>query len=176
MILRYNVSIDDIVAFNTYHCDHSPTIRRQKIFVAGTIDALVILAGAFYAKSNDEPAILAFAGLFAVIFTVLYWVLFRRCLARSANRLISEGSTKGVVGPHELEITDSDLIERTEVNESKHSWRGLHRVVDTPEYLFIYVTALMAHVVPKQSVTAGDIDAFLQKANTQWEAHRDSSS
>lgn len=172
MILRYNVSIDDIVAFNAYHCDQSPTIRRQRFIVAGTIDLLVILPGIFYAKANNEPAILAFACLFAVIFTVLYWALFHRCLARTANRLISEGSTQGIVGPHELEITNSDLIERTEVNESKHSWKGLHRIVDTSDYLFIYVTALMAHVVPKQSVTAGDVDDFLRSATIRWEAHQ----
>lgn len=172
MIIRYNVSVEDIVAFNTYHCDLSPTVRRQRFIVAGTIDLLLILAGAFYAKANNQPTILVFACLFAVIFTVLYWVLFRRCIARTTTRLITEGSTLGIVGPHELEITDSFLIERTEVNESKHAWKGLQRIVHMPDHLIIYVTALTAYVIPKQSVTAGDVDEFLRSATSHWEAQK----
>lgn len=60
----------------------------------------------------------------------------------------------GILCEHELEIRDDGLIERTSVNESLHRWSGFHKVVSTRSYLYIYVTNVMIHVVPKGYFTS----------------------
>lgn len=89
---------------------------------------------------------------------------------RQVRRLYKEGTNKGTLGQHELEIDDSGLVERTEVNETRHAWQGVERIVETDTHALIYISSMMAHVIPKRSVTVGDADAFIACAKQLWSA------
>jgi hypothetical protein len=39
-------------------------------------------------------------------------------------------------------------------------WRMVERLVDTPDYYFIYISAVKALVVPKLKIEEGDFGAF----------------
>lgn len=60
----------------------------------------------------------------------------------------------GILCEHELEIRDDGLVERTSVNESLHRWAGFQKVVSNNSYLYIYVTNVMIHLVPKRYFTS----------------------
>jgi len=74
---------------------------------------------------------------------------------------------RGVLGRHTLQITDEGLIERTDVNEAIHKWAGVHKIVSGPKYLYIYVTELNAHMVPKRYFTSHGIEGFEGELRTR---------
>src|SRR4051812_1599435 len=55
----------------------------------------------------------------------------------------------GVLGEHTLEITDEGLIESTHVNRSLSNWRTSFRIRETGRYVYIYISAGTAHIIPK---------------------------
>ena len=54
------------------------------------------------------------------------------------------------------------------MNETRQSWRGVERIVETDEHVFIYTSSVMAHVIPKLTAT-GDVPAFVEQAIQFWE-------
>lgn len=99
--------------------------------------------------------------LFGIIFVCIFPRSVRKSFKKQAKQMGSEGANKGIIGPHELEISDECLTERTAYNEQHSLWEGIERIEFSEGYAFIYTGPLMAHVIPKASVTEGDFDAFV---------------
>ena len=170
MILKYHITVDDLVAFNRYHCALSPAIRKMK-FTTIVLVAVLLIGGSFVMPLHENGSrlvVVASAVVFVVLFSVLFSNLLPASLDRHARRLYKEGTNRGVLGEHELECDDRGLVERTEVNESRQSWQGVERIAETESHAFIYISAMMAHVIPKASVTSGDPGQFLTQARQLW--------
>jgi hypothetical protein len=76
---------------------------------------------------------------------------------------------KVVLGAHTLVLTDEGLIERTEYNETLRRWKGLNRVRESGRYLFLQVSEMQFHVIPKRSfVSNDDIRAFCRKSRVKY--------
>jgi len=93
---------------------------------------------------------------------------------RQAKRMFEEGSTKGQLDQHELEIDSELFIQRTDYNETQYQWRGVAEIVETESHVFIYISAQMAYVIPKQGIIEGEVHSFVDQAVLFMEASRDS--
>jgi hypothetical protein len=168
MRIRYADTLDDLVAFSDFHAAHSTTVK-QNIRLTRWTSAVLVIALTFAALTfvtDDSMALSAkvFGALVGGVFMfVVVPHLTRWNLRVQMRKILREGRNKSVVGEHELEILDEGLLERTEYNETKSSWAGIERVVSTPQYTFIYITSVSAHVIPRESVSEGDYDAFIQE-------------
>ena len=46
---------------------------------------------------------------------------------------------------------DNDyLAEITDVNENRHSWKGVDRIEENQDYIFIFTSPSNAHIIPKR--------------------------
>jgi hypothetical protein len=67
----------------------------------------------------------------------------------------------GVLGEHEIQLTDWGLIERTDVNQSVHRWPGVGRIVRTADFLIIHVGDAQYLAVPTTAfASVSALDAF----------------
>jgi hypothetical protein len=160
--IRYETTIDDLVAFNRFHCAHSPTVRRVRLLQMGFVAAVVIALAYAAAVVTGDYLILALGPVGAVVGVLLFPGAFRRHQDRQARKLYGEGANKGMLGPHELELSGGDLIERTPFGESRALLEVVERVTSDRGYTFIYVSAVMAHVIPHDAVIEGDPEAFVE--------------
>ncbi len=166
MILKYDTTLEDVVAFNRYHSANSPYIRKIKLLSVILMAALLIFGSLLVplpgevSRSFVVVSAVVFSGLSAVAFNYF----FVAALERQARRLYGEGMNRGTFGQHELEIDDDGIVERTKYNETRNSWRGVERIAETEKHAFIYVSSMAAHVIPKRSVSEGDPEAFIERA------------
>ena len=135
---------------------------RSYLYVTNRIrvfHVFIVVAGLGMAWGicNDIPALatwslysITFRILCSIIFTVLLFCVTKIVSMAMLALIIMRSKNRGVIGEHELEIRDVGLIERTEFNESLHRWTGLHKIVMRRRYLYIYVTELQVHVVPRR--------------------------
>ncbi|QDU94371.1 YcxB family protein [Lignipirellula cremea] len=170
MKLKYENSLEDVVAFSRYHNAHSPAVMKAKFTCMILVSVLVIFGSLFIPTTDyiSRPIIIAGAIVFSGIFSVMFHYQFAGTTDRQVRRLYKEGNNKSIFGQHEIQIDNNGLSKRTAFNESRQSWQGVERIVETDRYVFIYVASLMAHVIPKQSVIEGDLDAFLVLAKQLW--------
>ncbi len=169
MHIKYNVSIDDIVAFSQFHCKHSASIRRNNIawgiLLPVGIFALFCLDG-LYRSRWDLPVA---GGVISGI--LMSWMLGgqRRRLEKAARKMLSEGSNKVLLGEHELEITEAALISRGGYGENKFTWDVIERIGFTPDYTFIFIGATQGIPVAKSSMLEGDYREFRNELRRKFD-------
>jgi len=96
----------------------------------------------------------------ALLFPKLYLKLGVRGALRTARRLYAEGRNVGTLGWHRLSITENGL--RTESEAGLGEWRfeGVERIAEAETFAFVYVSAVMALVIPKQRIARGRSPGF----------------
>jgi hypothetical protein len=79
--------------------------------------------------------------------------------------LSSWDNNKGIIGVHEMALSDECLTEKTEFNDSKIRWNSIFRIESTAEHTFIYTGDITAYVIPQKSIKVGNYDQFVEKLN-----------
>jgi hypothetical protein len=57
---------------------------------------------------------------------------------------------KGVIGEHELTLTEVGVLTRSADGEALRKWTGYLKMVSTNHYFYLYVNETMAQIVPKR--------------------------
>ncbi len=158
--ITFTNTIEDMIAFNVYHFATSPTLRRTKFWHTWGFIMVFSALGGLLSIINRSLGPLIFGVVWSSLFALLAVFWYRRAIPRQVRKLYSEGKNKGVLGPHTLRIDEDGLHETSEVSEGKTLWSGIERIGEDDDYLFVYVQAMMAHVIPKHRIDAGDLQAL----------------
>jgi hypothetical protein len=164
--VRYENTLEDLVSFNLFHLRTSPHLQRSIWINTWAIPALAALAGAVVALNTQNVEWAVWAVLFAVLYVLIYRKLSAHLMERSIRALLTEGSNEAVLCEHILEVTPAGLMERTPVSEATTAWRAIRRIEDIDRFTFIYTQATHAHVVPRDRVVEGDCVAFCDAVRT----------
>lgn len=168
MEIEYYVGEHDLVAFSVYHTNRSPSLRRQQR-VAQLIVGLVWLGIGTLQLLSREVFWAAVAFLIGILFIVLWPSLRKRSHRNSATKLYREDSNRSSLGKQRLRIEDDVLVEITEYQETWTKWAGIEKIESTDSYTFIYTGSVMGIVIPKESVTSGDYDEFVDALRSHHE-------
>ncbi len=167
MILKYENTVEDLVALNRYHSFHSPEYRRLKFKSMLTWSVVIIAAAVFVPENalfNRAENIFCGVILAAVVCLATYWGFD----AESVKRLYGEDGINDFAGEVELEINCERITERKDDSETSKSWATVNKIVETDDYVFIYLMAMSAVVIPKNSILAGVFDQFVDQARNYW--------
>jgi hypothetical protein len=154
--IEYELTPQDLYAFQWRAVFASPRGRRarRKVYLLWLL--VVLLLAAVPAIGADGFAISRVNFIFIVvafpIVVVFQWFLERRLVRGAILQLLKEEKpSKGLLGKHRMVMSEDGLFESTEVGESRVSWAGVDRIEQNPEYIFIYTSAVGAHVIPKRA-------------------------
>jgi len=162
MEIEYMLNEADVIAYWEYHADHSPStqrFRQRERF--GTALALLLTGSVITITQQGPLAILVFA-VAAMIWILVTPTYLRWHHRRRAKELIREGSDRLILGKHRLSIEPDGLRETSNYNETKTRWFAIERIESSSEATFIYITATSAIVIPKQSISDGNYEEFVQ--------------
>jgi hypothetical protein len=159
--ITYRLAIEDLIHFNLYHAQQSPSVKRvnRLTFLIIPIVMVVVMR-----PNSMIVAVCTAAGAFggALLFHSLCLRWITPWLIR---RMLNEGTTKGITGEHELEISSDGVHERTSVNDRRDRWASVDRIVEDDCYIFICLQATMAHIIPKSSfATLDQASVFMNEA------------
>lgn len=164
MRVNYNVGIDDMVAFNRYHIRNSRSMQfwyRVGYLWGVFIGVAIALA---FSSWDVWPRVALVAG-FAVIYGIIYRLNYYRWIDSGARKMIAEGKNKGILGDHTMTLSKDGLIETCDVGESRSTWGGVERIEEDDEYVYLYIGAYQAHVIPRRAFTSGaDATEFIKVA------------
>jgi hypothetical protein len=166
MELQYDLTVDDLVAFNKHHIWHSPTCRRSYYWnlIGGIVTGLLvaILIGVFY--GTPEWTLLYCAILVPLCW--LFWrVYYRVAMARRLRKLYREGENRGLAGAHVLITDDEGFTSKGQMGEGKLKWAVVERTVEDKDYLYVYISAVSALIIPKRAFRDEQhMRAFLDEA------------
>ncbi len=172
MRLRYEIMIEDLLAFTLHLHETSPVLRRTRR--AGVIGFAAFIFGTCLIAHElfGEPIVFLFGAGFAGLFAVLHPQLYRRNVKRLSTRLYAEGQNKGVLGQHLAELRDNGLSDTTDFSERTVFWKGIERIETIPGHTLVYLSAMSAQVIPENSVTEGSYPAFVDELQRRWHQAR----
>lgn len=182
--MEYELTIDDLVAFNIVHSQASPAGRRLYVRLMLFLSALILSLPAIYLAltSLRRPETMTFETLlwiggFIVIGLILVGIALLRGSRQSqkswiAERLfrsqLSQGNTSAIVGSRRLRVTKEHLEEWSPLRESRWKMEAVQRILVTPQYIFIYMAPMIAFVLPARAFLSPDHRAAFI---TNLEAH-----
>lgn len=161
MKIKYKVDISDIVAFNQFHLDTSPLVRKQRIkmliFAAFVYGSVALLMG------SGKHSIYNMSVFVIVYACFLFWYLRfgRKVSLKRIKQIYASGKNTGTFGEHELELLPNGIREVTSANEHITKFEGIERVEATETHVFVFFSSLSAYVIPKAKVTEGDLNTFV---------------
>jgi hypothetical protein len=167
MKIRYENTLEDMIAFSRYHSKNSPMMQRSRMLMYWVVGPLVIVVifGLFVVATGQDFLLLSGAIALALYLAAVPFLITKVRTAfhdRLARRLYAEGANKGAYGPKQLELTEAGLIGRSEFSEATIAWPVVERVASTIDYTFIYFSAVAALVIPRAAVSEGDYEVFVE--------------
>ncbi len=160
--ITYTLALDDVIAFNQHFAaSRWPVLapRRRRYDIAFQVVATVLVG------------LLALRfGVLGAIGGIAVWVgayfaqgpLNRYLIAGNVRRLYSQPTSRDELGSRTVTLSDSELVSSSATVSSSYSWVAVQAVSVLPSYLFIYVAAGQAVIVPRRALPVRDDAEFLR--------------
>jgi hypothetical protein len=174
--VEYEITPDDLYAFQWRAVFQSPRGRRTRRTAYVIWFLAVLLFSAVPAIGADGFVISRMNfGFFLIALPLVFlgqWFLETRMVRRGILQLLKEEKPgKGQLGKHRIIVNQDGVQESTAVGESRTSWAGVHRIEQNPDYIFIYISPVAAHVIPKRAFgDMGQAEAFYRFSQARKEA------
>lgn len=174
--MSYELTPDDLYAFQLRALQKSPIVKRNRRNTYIGIFAALVILSIVPAIGSDGFVIsrmsIGFMVIPLVLVVSLTWLIEKRMTHRAILQLITEEKPeKGQLGHHTVKLDDIGVTESTAVGEQRTSWRGIDRVEQGPEYIYLYTSASAALVIPRRAfANTTDADEFHNFASARRSA------
>jgi len=153
MKLQYELTNQDFIDFNINFIETSPVMKRSLLIQRIMFPILLLASPATLSNLFDVPfmVLMTLFGVLAILWALFYLKWFKFRIARKSEKLIASGKVPGIVGPHELFIEQGIISDKTSANITRYE--TIEKVVESRTHIFIYVSQVMAYIVPKKVFT-----------------------
>ncbi len=160
MDIRYTVSLDDIVAFNRFHCSNSRTAKRVRLRCDILVAAVWLGAGGLSSALHHSFVPLIIGGAFALCWCVTSKRRSASQCAKLARKFFEEGKNKGSLGAQLLRLSEDGVEESNDYGSKFTRFNAIERVESTDQHTFIFTGAASAYIIPHGKVVEGDVTVF----------------
>jgi hypothetical protein len=173
MIIRFERTMDDMIAFNDFHYSHSPFMKRFMFWYrwGGALFIFLVCTLLIQALTPGSPAL--FAPLLSLVgagvFAAIAPSAIRRRMRKQVRKLYSEGKNVSALGELELELTDTGLIAKSAYTETKLAWGAIERIESTPTHTFLYLSSVQAYIIPHNKIIEGDYRALMAEIGRRFQ-------
>jgi hypothetical protein len=177
-VINFELTIDDVLAWNSYFHRHSPTMRRFRgIVLIVFVTVCVLFAALVLPQLRTQVLFSVSLAVAMTLFAVMY-LGFPGRVQWSTRRLIrgmyGEGRNLNIFGPRQITLTPEFLLYSGPLNQSVWRWQGIERVVRDGDVLFIQASTVSAIIVPRRAfVDEAEFSRFAVAA-TEYQARAQS--
>jgi YcxB-like protein len=163
--IQYEVRERDLIAFNEHLAWGSASLqkhlRRHQSQVPGFIVLISLLLWFYYKDSLSALYVATIALLWGFgVPAYLKWNL-----RRQIRKLYTHADKEQILGRVSLRIEKNDLVETSDRGESRTPWSEMLRIEATKKYAFLFVAPRAALIIPRATVSKGDLQQFVLAAD-----------
>jgi len=161
VILRFENTVEDLLAFQKYQYAHSSPVRKRVAVRVG-VGSLAAFGLMFLYSMRDGVVNGVWTGLLvSALIALVCPPLIKYRAKHQLYKMCARGDYKLLLGDGELEIVEDGIISRTPFSEGKLAWGAIEQIESTAEYTFIYVGSSSAFIIPNNRIEEGDYKAFM---------------
>lgn len=166
MEIEYELTAEDVVAFNLYHVKNSK-VGKNSLQWQRYISPLIFLLFAYFLSVFTDmprgPLFVTF-GLTAVLWVLFYPKYFYFHITRQVSKMLKGGKNEGLVGEHSMKMNKAGIHDQTTVGETNVQWIEVKNLIEDADYFYIYTSTVSAYIIPKRDVYSVDgLKTYVQK-------------
>jgi len=184
MRIRFETTIEDIIAFNRFHCENSPMWRRQRFAMSMLMVFVFLIAVCAVLSLNfrriesivEGPfGVATLAGLAVVTVilsvSVFYYMRWRTTasVVSSVRKLLAEGTNRSITGWREMELVNNRLIVKLELIDTSYDLRAIEKIISDDRYTYVYVSSIQAFMIPMTFYPEEEYRQFVADLLDAWE-------
>lgn len=171
MKIKYNNTMDDIMAFAKYDYTHFVFNKRKRMLVLIGIPVIAMLLALvlFLFKRNYDY--FTMGGWFVAIYMFLTLKSYKSDFFNAAEKYYKEEDNKWFCD-HILEIDKNCIIENTMHGERRDRWSAVKSIAAVDRYCFIFINPDYVHIIPVNRISEGDFNEFICLAGSFLEHGR----
>lgn len=151
--IRYEIEMEDMVALSENYISNNKQFKRLFLFLKFLFPIIVgiyIIIDLF--RHRLSITLITTSVTISVVWIAFMPRFMMRNILKRVKKSLERGNTKNILGEHVLKFNDDNFeVKRVEI-EVKSNWDALFKVVQTPEYFFLYETENSALVIPKHKL------------------------
>ena len=127
MEIHYNLTEKDYIHFNLNHIKNSDTGKKALALQRFLTPLFFIIISYGYSLKTDMPFLPLFITFLvtSILWVIYYPKYFYNLIARNAKKMIKEGKNDGLIGNHQLKLTEEGLVDTSSNRETKVTWLGI---------------------------------------------------
>lgn len=177
MKIRFETTIDDVMAFNRFHMANSPTWRRQvwtqSLIIPGVF-ALLFFFLFFVSDVGQAINVVMWPTAIMLVIVSIGSVVFVRWFMSSSldsntRKFLAEGRNRIMFGWREMELVNNRLVLKTELMESSLDLRAIEKIVRDENYTFVYIASVSAYMIPMTLYPEDEYREFVAHLIEAWE-------
>jgi hypothetical protein len=172
MEIEYTLAENDMFALAKCRLIYMPGLRqrqvRQRVGVTLFISAIALVAWFFFVQTTVAFILAALALLIYSLYPTYQEIRLKQLVSATYR---NEKSKKHL-SKHVLSAAPDGLTEKSEAREISTSWERLDKVIVTPTHCFISADRSFSIVIPKEHLSLGNYDEFIQALNSFMSAHK----
>lgn len=164
-VIEYELREKDLIAFNDHQFSRSPNAQRTMRKYRYGIPAFLVASGLLFWIVYDEWYSALYVTALALLWILVIPKFVRWDIRRTALKQYSDKQKADLFGSYRLRAEPQALHEHAPVGRSKIPWDEVLRVELEKDYAFIFVDVNSALIIPKETITSGDLHEFVGKVD-----------
>ncbi len=149
MKIKLEVTLDDLVAFNDFHLEHSAITNHNKILRYVLTTFLIINALIAIVRGQIITTIVF---ILLAAFVIFFWKkVFKYFVSRQVKAMYKEGRNQGTIGFHTLTIGDNEIVQENDSGSYMTKWNYVEKILKTERFILVYNSAVSAYIIPRRS-------------------------
>lgn len=166
MEIQYELTEEDVVAFNLYHVKNSK-VGKNSLQWQRYISPLIFLLFAYFLSVFTDMArgpLFATFTVTAIAWVIVYPKYFYFHITRQVRKMLKEGKNEGLVGKHFMKMNKSGMTDTTSTGETNGQWAGVKSIIEDANYFYIYTSTVSAYILPKRDLYSADaVKSYVEK-------------
>lgn len=167
--IEYRLRLKDLQFFNDHQFCKKESAKKAFRLHQATIPGLLALIAMFTWFYYQDTLTAIWIGGSAVAWGFLAPWLLRWNARRRAMALYDLADLDRILGSITLRIEPNELVEISSEGESRMPWTDILRVEPAKNYAFIFVSLDSAIIVPRKTVSRGNIGEFYRAVEERLE-------
>ena len=158
-----------MMAYQAHHYDTAPAIQKQLKRRRFMLAVVAVCVALLLAMGLEE---LRWIGLSVFVVLVAVILFFdrkscRRQWLKQVRAQVDVPENAGNYRPRTMVFEDDKVIVTTDVANSTLLWRAFTAAEQTPDYIFLSLSAQQAYIIPKRVMTDAQVEELTQLLNNK---------
>ncbi len=170
MKMNFEITKEDYINFNIYHLENSKAQKKTFNTHRYIMPLIFSIPLYFIAVSSLEKS--RIYGITAAIIFSVVWILtypkrYRKIIAKSVDKNLSEGDNSSIFGKKSLEIMDETLVIEGDFISETVLIESIKEIKIYKDMILIYISGFVAHIIPRRYLDEETEKQFIEQLRRQ---------